>query len=551
VFRAVQAGDVAGARGHFPGFQTQFRAVEERLGALGGMIAQYGSERSKAGVAAERRTGAIVLLALGIGALVVGVCAASVGRSIRRPVSRMADAATRLASGEVSPEVLALVAHEGRDEIGTLAASLRGLVAYLRTAADASAAVGRGDLAVEIVPRGDHDLLACALRDTIGSLRSLVADSNRLISAARAGRLGERGDARAYAGGYAELVSGLNAMLDAVTAPLGESVIVLQQVAARDLTARMAGEYAGTYADLRDALHSALAGMAGALHEVRASADQVSAASAQIASGSQSLASGATEQAASLAEIAERVRDLTQDAEHNSTGADGARSAAEATSDSAEAGVAEMQRLAEAMTRIQTGSEETARVLRGIDEIAFQTNLLALNAAVEAARAGDAGRGFAVVAEEVRALARRSAEAAQQSAALIQANRARVSDGVAIGAQVLARLADMSTASRETRAVLDDVAATSARQRDGIDRIDAALRQLDGVSQASAASAEESAAAGEELGAQAANLAGLVAAFTVEADEPVRRGRGERAAPIAHPAPPRRRRPITPAVQHG
>jgi methyl-accepting chemotaxis protein len=514
--------DEASAQARFPEFQTQFRVVEDLLGNIGGQISTHTKTVSAAGTAAKQRTGFIVLGALIFAALAVAASSAAIARSIRRPVSRMATAATRLADGDVSQSVVDLIQHRGSDEIGALASAFRGLVDYLRTAADASASLGRGDLTVNVVPRSENDVLSMALRDSIGALRALVADTGSLITAAQGGRLTERGDASAYAGGYAELVTGLNAMLDAVTAPLNEAVATLEQVAARDLTSRMSGEYAGTFATLRDALHDALDGMSGALRDVRASAEQVAAAGTQIASGSQGLASGATQQAGNIAEIATSVTELADAATRNSIGAASAQQSADGTVASAEAGVADMQKLAEAMARIQTGSEETAKVLRTIDEIAFQTNLLALNAAVEAARAGEAGRGFAVVAEEVRALARRSADAARRSEELIHANRERVRDGVAIGAQVLGRLTEMSGRTREAHAVLTDVARTSAQQRDGISRIDEALQTLSSVTQSTAANAEESAAAGEELGAQASSLCDLVATFSVDDNADVR-----------------------------
>ena len=158
------------------------------------------------------------------------------------------------------------------------------------------------------------------------------------------------------------------------------------------------------------------------------------------------------------------------------------------------------------MSTIKTSGDDIAKIIKTIDEIAFQTNILALNAAVEAARAGEAGLGFAVVADEVRSLAQRSAHAARDTSAKIAGAIASTSQGVEISAKVAQTLSDILTRARQVDELAAEVAGASHEQSQGIDQVTQAVGQMDQVTQTNAANAEESAAAVEELNAQAAAL---------------------------------------------
>ncbi|MCK6491711.1 MAG: methyl-accepting chemotaxis protein, partial [Planctomycetes bacterium] len=176
---------------------------------------------------------------------------------------------------------------------------------------------------------------------------------------------------------------------------------------------------------------------------------------------------------------------------------------ARAARTAAEAGASEMKSMNHAMEEIRSSSDEIAKIIKTIDEIAFQTNILALNAAVEAARAGEAGMGFAVVADEVRALAQRSAQAAKDTSAKIESAIVRTSQGVEISGRVGQRLEEIVVKVQKVDELAAEVATASREQNQGISQLNTAVTQMDKVTQANAASAEESASAAEQLRAQA------------------------------------------------
>ncbi len=262
--------------------------------------------------------------------------------------------------------------------------------------------------------------------------------------------------------------------------------------------------------------------------------DQTGAAAGQVAVASQALAQGASEQAAALEQTSAALEEMSGMSRQNS---DSSRDAQERTQTAlrvVETGVGEMRRMesvvaemkgasdamAASMSGIKEGAAGIGKIIRTIDEIAFQTNILALNAAVEAARAGEAGAGFAVVADEVRSLAHRSAEAAKETAGLIEASIAKSDQGVAVTGQVLAHLGGLSTSAsamgtrlqeilakvREVDDFSARIARASSEQSKGVSQINDALTNMDKVTQANAASAEETAAAAEELSAQSQEL---------------------------------------------
>jgi methyl-accepting chemotaxis protein len=259
-----------------------------------------------------------------------------------------------------------------------------------------------------------------------------------------------------------------------------------------------------------------------ALNQVALGSEQVSSAASQISSGSQSLSQSAAEQASSIEEISSSLQEMASMTKQNAANAKEARSLSEGARNTANRGMESMKQLSTSINEIKASSDATAKIVKTIDEIAFQTNLLALNAAVEAARAGDAGKGFAVVAEEVRNLAIRSAEAAKNTANLIEASVKNADGGVAINQEVLKNLEEINSQVKKVNEVMSEIAAASDQQSQGIEQVNTAVEQMNQVTQQVAANAEESASASEELSSQAAEMLGMVEAFRLSkvADAP-------------------------------
>ncbi len=234
-----------------------------------------------------------------------------------------------------------------------------------------------------------------------------------------------------------------------------------------------------------------------------AGSNEVAAAAGQVSTASQTLAEGSSEQAASIEETSASLEEMSGMTQRNAENAQKANDLARQARTAADKGAADMQAMATAMQAIKASSDDVAKILKAIDEIAFQTNILALNAAVEAARAGEAGMGFAVVADEVRNLAQRSAQAAKETAVKIEGAIRNTGQGVALSNQVAVTLNDIVSKARQMDELAAEVAGASREQTQGITQINAAVGQMDKVTQSNAASAEESAAAAEELNAQA------------------------------------------------
>ena len=251
------------------------------------------------------------------------------------------------------------------------------------------------------------------------------------------------------------------------------------------------------------------------VHQVKVAVSEVAAGSEQIAGASQSLSTGATQQAASLEEVGASMSEIGQKAKVNADNSQRANELATAATSAAEKGRRSMEEMESAMNRINDGGVATQKVIKTIDDIAFQTNLLALNAAVEAARAGRHGKGFAVVAEEVRSLAARSAKAAKETADLIDGSIHEIEEGVKVSQQTVEALAEIGGNVSETRALIGDITDASLEQAKAITEINEGLSQIDAVTQANAASAEEAAASSQEMSAQARVLEDMVAWFRV------------------------------------
>ena len=244
-------------------------------------------------------------------------------------------------------------------------------------------------------------------------------------------------------------------------------------------------------------------------------ADQIKAASGEVSSTSQSLATGATRQAASLEETSASLEEISSMVRKNADHSRAADALMGESMQNVDSGIASMNEMVGAMDSIKESSTEISKIIKVIEEIAFQTNLLALNAAVEAARAGEHGKGFAVVAEEVRNLAQRSATASKDTAAMIENSVSKAEQGGEIVEKSSKALASIQESTKKVSDLVAEISTGSSEQADGVTQVSTAVTELDEVTQSNAASAEESAAASEELNAQAINMDAIVGQLSV------------------------------------
>lgn len=266
--------------------------------------------------------------------------------------------------------------------------------------------------------------------------------------------------------------------------------------------------------------------------DLKQASNQVASASDQVSSASLHLAEGASEHAAGIEETSASLEEMASMTAQNADNAKQASSLMTETSHIINEANESMLSLTESMGEISGASDQTAKIVKTIDEIAFQTNLLALNAAVEAARAGEAGAGFAVVAEEVRNLAMRAADAAKNTANLIEDTLKKIDRGAGLVDRTNAAFKEVAVQSSKINNLIDEIVEASREQAQGIGQINTAVSEMDKVVQANSAKAEETAASSQELGTQAQNLTQVVNQLTtliggednstVESEKPIR-----------------------------
>jgi len=452
------------------GFLKEFETLEGGMAKFGDVIADLNKNVDHAAQAQEA-TGvrSIYTVVLVTGLLLLGVSVLVV-RSIRRPLQTISAVARSMSRGDLSDKL----EREANDEVG--------------------------DVAVALV-------------EMKTSIERLVRTEQTVIEAARQGRLSERGSAEGLQGVFSELVKGMNELLATANAPIQEAKEVLSRAENRDLTARMKGQYEGDFDLIKVATNNALDTLERALSEVQAVADQVAAAAGQITGASSQMARGASSQAASIEEVLSTLEEITSMSKQNASNAQESRSHAQGATTMADQGSASMGRLSSAVESIKGAADETAKIIKTIDEIAFQTNLLALNAAVEAARAGDAGRGFAVVAEEVRSLAMRSAEAAKNTTVVIERSLKKAEEGVIINKEASVAFEAIGKQVKKVVEVISEIAESSQQQHDSVARINKGVDTVSRETQQSAAATEETASAAEQLAAQAENMRTLTSQF--------------------------------------
>ncbi|MBU3215146.1 methyl-accepting chemotaxis protein [Clostridium estertheticum] len=488
-------------------------------------------------------------LAIGLGIII--------SKSITKPIKKLVDYADRIALGDVDIEIT----ESSKDETGTLMDAFKKMVENIRENAAAAESISKGDFNVVINPKSDKDVLAKSLILVVSSVKNLEKETNMLIKSCVEGKLATRGDADNFNGAYKNIVEGINNILDAVIEPIKEASSVLQEMANGNLKVSMKGDYKGDHADIKNALNDTINSLSSyvteisevlgemsnsnlklsinneykgdfaqikdALNlivqsfnevftEINNAADQVSAGSNQVSDGSQALSQGTTEQASSIEELTASITQVAAQTKQNAVSASQANELALNAKDGAVLGNSHMKEMLKSMEDINESSSNISKIIKVIDDIAFQTNMLALNAAVEAARAGQHGKGFAVVAEEVRNLAARSTNAAKQTADLIEGSIKKVEFGTKIANNTAESLNEIVIGVSKAATLVGEIAAASNEQATAIYQINKGIEQVSDVVQTNSATAEQSAAASEELSSQASMLKNMVGKFRLK-----------------------------------
>lgn len=311
-------------------------------------------------------------------------------------------------------------------------------------------------------------------------------------------------------GSMADSIRSTNAQIISIIEDISAKLISLSQ---GDMRISVDLDYVGDFAAIKSALINTASALNNTMLVIHRVSEEVGSGAGQVSDAAQALAAGATEQAATVEELTASAQSVTQKAEKNTAAVRQATDYVEKVVSGVNESNGHMKSLNGAMKEISQSADEISKVTKFVEDIAFQTNILALNAAVEAARAGDAGKGFAVVADEVRNLAAKSAEAAKQTANLIQKSTDTVSEGERFANETLQRLEEVVEEAAMVEQAIKEIELASVEQTDAIEQINIGLSQVSAVVQTNAATAEESSASSEELAAQAQTLREEVSKF--------------------------------------
>ncbi len=291
---------------------------------------------------------------------------------------------------------------------------------------------------------------------------------------------------------------------------------VLNEIASGNLDITLRLEYKGEFERLKTALDNITSSLNKTLSEIDFAADQVATGADQVSSGAQALAAGSTEQAGSIEELLATINEISGAIRENAAKSERVSQSMNSIGGEANLSNERMNHMLDAMKDITDNADQISNIIKAIEDIAFQTNILALNAAIEAARAGEAGKGFAVVADEVRNLASKSAEASQNTSALIGKTMEAVENGSQIANQTAESLGTVVRNIGEIVTAIDDISANSLNQAEAVNQVTAGVDQLSSVTQNNSASSEQSAAAAEELAGQASTMKQLIERFTLK-----------------------------------
>ncbi|WP_407463985.1 methyl-accepting chemotaxis protein [Xanthomonas campestris pv. raphani] len=453
---------------------------------------------------------------------------------LRNLIAAQTDMAKRHDNGQISFRIDAS-AFPG--DYGRMANDTNLLVAsHVAVQTDLARIMGRyavGELSEDMQPLpGEKAVFSDTMSQVKLNLSAMNHEIKHLAQAAANGDFSARGDAERFQFDFRVMVESLNHLMSTADGNLQSLSSLLQSIAAGDLTARMSGEFRGVFAQMRDDANATAIQLAQIVGNIQQSAVSINAAASEIAAGNQDLSQRTEQQAANLEETAASMEELTSTVKQNAESARQANQLAIGAARVASQGGEVVGKVVETMTGIEASSKKIADIISVIDGIAFQTNILALNAAVEAARAGEQGRGFAVVASEVRTLAQRSSGAAKEIKDLIDDSVQRVAEGSALVHTAGKTMGDVVASVQRVTDIMGEISAASQEQSAGIEQVNQTITHMDETTQQNAALVEEATAAARSMKEQAEQLTDAVAIFKIDARQ-TRSANTRTAEPVA------------------
>ncbi|HQV30908.1 MAG TPA: methyl-accepting chemotaxis protein, partial [Calditrichia bacterium] len=347
------------------------------------------------------------------------------------------------------------------------------------------------------------------------AIRQVISEVNRTAAALKAGIFTERVRVDNAEGEYGKLINSINGAVDAIMNPVNEIVTGLSRLNNGDLNFRISGNYEGDFSLMKNSFNRTVENLSELVQRLQGTANDLFNASKQVTDASTTMSEGAVRQAGFVQEISASANAITHQSQHNTDSALRVNELSVKMKNAAEKGSLQMVQMVSAISGIRDASEKVSNIIRSIDDIAFQTNLLALNAAVEAARAGVHGKGFAVVAEEVRGLAQRSARASKETTGLIEHSITQVQNGSKVADHSSGALNEIASQVSSVAQLIGEITDASQQQTMGIRQMNIGLGEIDRVTQANTASAEQTAAAAETLNATARELREMLSHFSV------------------------------------
>jgi methyl-accepting chemotaxis protein len=607
---AVMAAARAGDHEKAAGVLAETKGVMETMRTIAGEIVNAQGEFTAANAAAAENNAAnaqmwLIIIAAGI-ILFSMLLAVVIALFISNPIKRLLNVAKKVAEGDLNVDI----DDSSKDETGMLAKSFGDVVEVInKLTLDIENTINKfrvnGDIDAKIdsaaftgsykrVADGVNRLCESVIKDTfvlldvfedisngnfdmeiekfpgkkavvnrrvdafLSRIRGTRSEIMNIAKNAAEGNLNVKADGGKYKGGWAELMDGLNKLVDAVSNPLGEigealfemakgkidkkvtgsymgefdaikyavnatgettlSYVkeisdILGAVSEGDLRASVEREYLGSYAPIKLALNTILDSLNASMNEIANSSDQVLSGARQISQSAAYLAEGSTRQASAVEELSAATTLINEKTRDNSDHANNADGLSQESTEKAVTGNNTMRTMMRAMENVKESSENIQKIIRVIDDISFQTNLLALNAAVEAARAGENGRGFSVVADEVRSLSLKSQEAAKEITGMIEDSMEKVGGGMNAAEATAAALETIVNTVAQVSGLVSQIAEVSYEQAESIEQIAIGINEISAVTQTNSATSEECAAASEQLNSQAETLKNMASYF--------------------------------------